>query len=160
MDPPPPKKNKKSNRKNNENENGEVDVGTAAYFSNEETTCLLSIYKQNQYMFKKNQKKHYVVWKKIAEDMKTNFHEKDEGKCNNRIVNLKRQYMNIKRSLRSGDEEPEWKYYKTMNEIFGPKPTANPEIQIDSVASGSSTGSLQELFANEESSVTKYDFFL
>lgn len=134
---------KNSQKRKKVEEEGKDEVNS--YFSFEETTCLLEIYKSSQVLFKTHHKKHYVVWRKIAEDMKVNQYDKDEVKCNNRIVNLKRQYMNIKRSLRSGDPDPEWRYYKMIDEIFGQKPTANPEIIIDSMTSDSS---LQEIIAN------------
>lgn len=58
--------------------------------------------------------------------------------------------MNIKRGLRSGDPEPEWKYYNMLNEIVGGKPTANPVEQLDSNASGSQSGTLQEILSCDD----------
>lgn len=138
---------KKSQKRKIAEEEGKVEVREEvnSYFSLEETMCLLEIYKSSQVLFKTHHKKHYVVWRKISEEMKSNQYDQDETKCNNRVVNLKRQYMNIKRALRSGDPDPDWKYYQLMDEIFGQKPTANPEIIIDSMSSGSS---IQEIIGN------------
>lgn len=106
-------------------------------FSTIETFCLLKIYVDNSYLFKNHQKKQYVVWDEISDQMIINKYERSRDSCINRFTNLKKKYVELKRSLRSGDGKPDWEFYDDFEKIMGEKPVVKPHTQLDSLSAKS-----------------------
>lgn len=48
-----------------------------------------------------------------------------------RFDNLKQRYFQIKRSIRSGDPEPTWKYWNDFQFILGQRPSCHPVVLRD-----------------------------
>lgn len=49
-------------------------------------------------------------------------------------------YFLIKRGIRSGDPEPEWKYWSDLQYILAQRPSCNPVVLRDNMANDSEEG--------------------
>jgi len=103
-------------------------------FCEEETEMLLEIFGDNavQAKFKNIRKSHTHIWNQIADKLNAMGFCRTGGQCKDRIANLKKRYLEIRRNMRSGSSPPEWVYWEKLHIIYGLKPSAEPELLMDS----------------------------
>ncbi|XP_046387275.1 serine/threonine-protein kinase C-like [Ischnura elegans] len=60
-----------------------------------------------------------------------------------KLNNLRKRYLELKRSLRSGDSPPEWRHWEALHMLYSSSPAGTPEALVDSLVSS-------EVATNEE----------
>ncbi|XP_046400336.1 uncharacterized protein LOC124166722 [Ischnura elegans] len=126
-------------------------------FLDEETEMLLTLYEEEniQRRLRGTLKGHKQVWADLAARHSHSGYERNWLQVKDKVCNLKRRYFEIRRSLRSGDSPPEWRFWDPLHRIFGSKPSATPVAGMDSITdtqSGSDTGSCKAVIQEERGS--------
>ncbi|XP_046408435.1 histone-lysine N-methyltransferase SETD1B-like [Ischnura elegans] len=105
-------------------------------FSEEETKILIEVYSSDviQRRFKSTLKGHTSIWSDLGQEMTRRGFPRSGCQVKDKILNLKRRYMEVKRGLRSGDSPPDWVFWQPLNLLYGEKPSATPVEQLDSLA--------------------------
>ena len=119
-----------------------ADVGTAmgeencvvqesGAWSEEDTTKLLNLYAENKQRFASTAIKNHKVWL----DITAHFPGRNVDQVKNRFKYLKTKYMKVKDSMGpngTGKEKVKFKFFHTMDDMFGKEPNVQPVSVCDS----------------------------
>ncbi|KAK4877206.1 hypothetical protein RN001_009712 [Aquatica leii] len=109
---------------------------TKIFWSDAETTLLISLYNDHKDAFTNTKKKRKQIWDIIAEQMAAHNYFRNPEKLERKWTNLLRVYRSIKDNKspkKSGRGALHYKYFDLIDEIMGDKPsnTAAPRSVIN-----------------------------
>ncbi|XP_046406261.1 uncharacterized protein LOC124171165 [Ischnura elegans] len=114
-----------------------MDGDKGKIFSEEEVEVLLAIFSDDdiQRRLQSNQRSHVGVWVELAERLSTLGYPRSASQVKDKVNNLRRRYLGLKRGMRSGDSPPEWVHWDVLHKLYATAPAGTPEARMDSLIS-------------------------
>ena len=112
-------------------------MATGGAWTKEETLKLVELWGDSEIQLQlEGCKRNQAVFQKIASLLSEAGYERTYQQCRENIKKLRAEYRKVKDSRRkTGEDRKEWEFFDVLDDIIGTKPSTQPPVVIDTLAS-------------------------